>query len=126
MGAEGGTTFATVKRGRKAVSLDKCWDPVAAEGVVGIMLIVMAVAAAILLDPRASQAYEGPWCALTDIGGGTMHENMQHANLGDVRAGGDCGQPRLLQTGENERTLMKIFRGKTRKIPHPRGSGSLI
>jgi hypothetical protein len=80
------------------VSLDKCWDPVAAEGVVGIMLIVMAVAAAILLDPRASQAYEGPWCALTDIGGGTMHENMQHANLGDVRAGGDCRQPRLLHS----------------------------
>jgi hypothetical protein len=63
------------------VSLDKCWDPVAAEGVVGIMLIVMAVAAAILLDPRAGQAYEMPWCALTDIGGGTMHENCSMRTL---------------------------------------------
>jgi hypothetical protein len=78
------------------VSLDSAGIPVAAEGVVGIMLVVMAVAA-ILLDPRAGQAYEGPWCALTDIGGGTMHENC-NANLGDVRAGGDCGQPRLLQS----------------------------
>jgi hypothetical protein len=48
---------------------------IAAKGVVGIILIVTAVAAAMLLDPRASQAYERPWCALTDIGGGVMHEN---------------------------------------------------
>src|SRR5262249_31264481 len=34
-----------------------------------------AVAAAICLNPRPSQAYEGPWCALTDVGGGVMHEN---------------------------------------------------
>jgi hypothetical protein len=46
---------------------------IAAKGVVGIMLIVSAVAAAML--PRASRAYERPWCALTDIGGGVMHEN---------------------------------------------------
>ena len=39
------------------------------------MLIVIAAGAALLLDPRASQAYERPWCALTDIGGGAMHEN---------------------------------------------------
>ena len=39
------------------------------------MLIVTAVAAAISLSLRASQAYERPWCALTDIGGGVMHEN---------------------------------------------------
>jgi len=39
------------------------------------MLIVIAAGAALLLDPRASQGYERPWCALTDIGGGVMHEN---------------------------------------------------
>src|SRR5215472_12258260 len=48
---------------------------IAAEGVVKIMLIVTAVAAAMLLDPRASQAYEGPWCALSEIGGNAMYEN---------------------------------------------------
>ena len=25
--------------------------------------------------PRASQAYEGPWCALSEIGGNAMYEN---------------------------------------------------
>ena len=39
------------------------------------MLIVTAAGAAMLLDPCVSQAYERPWCALTDIGGGVMHEN---------------------------------------------------
>jgi hypothetical protein len=48
---------------------------IAAKGVVGIILIVTAVAAAMLLDPRASQAYERPWCALTEIAGGAMYEN---------------------------------------------------
>jgi hypothetical protein len=48
---------------------------IAAKGVVGIILIVTAVAAAMLLDPRASQAYEMPWCALTEIGGGAVYEN---------------------------------------------------
>jgi hypothetical protein len=43
--------------------------------VVRRMLIVIAAGAALLLDPRASQAYERPWCALTDIGGGVTHEN---------------------------------------------------
>ena len=41
----------------------------------GIMPIVTAVAAAMLLDPHASQAYEMPWCALTEIAGGAMYEN---------------------------------------------------
>src|SRR6516164_11702915 len=45
------------------------------EAVMRRMLIVTAVAAAISLSLRASQAYERPWCALTDIGGGVMHEN---------------------------------------------------
>ena len=40
-----------------------------------IILVATAVAAAMSLDPRASQAYEMPWCALTEIGGGAMYEN---------------------------------------------------
>ena len=32
------------------------------------MLVVTAVAAAMLLDVRASQAYQGPWCAGTSRG----------------------------------------------------------
>jgi hypothetical protein len=40
-----------------------------------IILVATAVAAAMSLDPRVSQAYEGPWCALTEIGGGAMYEN---------------------------------------------------
>ena len=48
---------------------------IATKGVVGIMLIATAVAAAMLLNPRASQAYERPWCALTEIAGGAMYEN---------------------------------------------------
>jgi hypothetical protein len=40
-----------------------------------IALAAAAMVAAIFLSSRPSQAYEGPWCALTDIGGGVMHEN---------------------------------------------------
>ena len=53
-----------------------------------LVLVVTAVAAAMVLPQHASQAYERPWCALTDIGGGVR----------DVRAGGDCGRPRLPQS----------------------------
>ena len=54
--------------------LDSAGIRTATEGVVGI-IIVTAVAAAMLQDPRASQAYERPWCALTEIGGEAMYEN---------------------------------------------------
>ena len=57
------------------MSLDNTGTRIAAEAVMGIMLIVMAVAAGTLLDPRASQAREGPWCALSEIGGNAMYEN---------------------------------------------------
>jgi hypothetical protein len=40
-----------------------------------IVLAAAAVVTAIFLGLRPSQAYERPWCALTDIGGGVMHEN---------------------------------------------------
>ena len=61
----------------KLESLDRAEIRIAAEGVVGILLIVTAVAAAMLLDPHASQAYEMPWCALTEIAGGAMYENCK-------------------------------------------------
>ena len=40
-----------------------------------IILVATALTAAVLLDPRTSQAYEAPWCALTEIGGNAMYEN---------------------------------------------------
>ena len=43
--------------------------------VVRRMLIVIAAGTAMLQDPRASQAREGPWCALSEIGGNAMYEN---------------------------------------------------
>ena len=49
------------------------------EAVMRRMLIVTAAGAAML--PRVSQAYERPWCALTDIGGGVMHENCSVCEL---------------------------------------------
>ena len=40
-----------------------------------IILIATAVGTAMSLNLPTSQAYERPWCALTDVGGGVMHEN---------------------------------------------------
>ena len=53
------------------------------------MLIVTAVAAAISLSLRASQAYERPWCALTDIGGGVreLHHPTFEMCVREVIAG---------------------------------------
>src|SRR5262249_9570280 len=48
---------------------------IAPEAPMRIILVATAAAAAMSLDPRASQAYEMPWCALTEIGGGAMYEN---------------------------------------------------
>jgi Protein of unknown function (DUF3551) len=45
------------------------------------MLIVVAVAAAMLLDVRPSAAYEGPWCAGTNRGGGTFSYNCSMRTL---------------------------------------------
>src|SRR5262249_44232203 len=91
------------------------------EAVMRRMLIATAVAAAMCLNPGPSQAYEGPWCALTDIGGGGHAREWARANLRDVRAGGDCGQPRLLQSGP---ALAGPRRGAGR--PGPGESASII
>jgi hypothetical protein len=45
------------------------------------LMLMTGVAAAMFLDPRASHAHEGPWCALTNIGGGTMYENCSMRTL---------------------------------------------
>jgi Protein of unknown function (DUF3551) len=39
------------------------------------IFIVVAVAAAMLFDVRASQAYQAPWCAGTNRGGSTFSYN---------------------------------------------------
>jgi hypothetical protein len=99
-----------------------------------IILVATAVAATMFLSLRASQAYERPWCALTDIGGGVMHENCTIPTfemcVQEVIAGnrGFC-IPNPLRTprtkggtqkiawplsslqGLNEAALMKIFPG---------------
>ena len=46
----------------------------AGEATMRLMLIVSAAAAAMLVDLHAGRAYEGPWCALSEIGGGVMQE----------------------------------------------------
>jgi hypothetical protein len=46
-----------------------------------IVLIVVAIAAAILFDIRPSGAYEGPWCAGTNRGGGTFVYNCSMRTL---------------------------------------------
>jgi hypothetical protein len=45
------------------------------------ILIFVAVAAAMLLDVSASQAYEGPWCAGTSRGGGSFVYNCSMRTL---------------------------------------------
>jgi hypothetical protein len=40
-----------------------------------LMLIVVTLAVAMLLDLRASQAYQMPWCAGTNKGGSTFSYN---------------------------------------------------
>ena len=45
------------------------------------LLILAAVAVAMLLDVRASQAYQGPWCAGTNRGGGTFVYNCSMRTL---------------------------------------------
>jgi len=46
-----------------------------------IILVAIAVVAAMFLKLRASSAYEGPWCALSDIGRGVMQENCSMRTL---------------------------------------------
>ena len=45
------------------------------EATMQFVLMLVAVAAAVLLDVRASQAYQGPWCAGTNRGGGSFVYN---------------------------------------------------
>jgi hypothetical protein len=45
------------------------------------IFIMAAVAAALLLDVRTSQAYQGPWCAGQNRGGGTFSYNCSMRTL---------------------------------------------
>ena len=38
------------------------------------ILIVMTIAAAILFDVRPSRAYQGPWCAVENVGGDVRYD----------------------------------------------------
>jgi hypothetical protein len=39
------------------------------------LMLMITVAAAMCVSARASQAYEGPWCAVTSLGRGSVTEN---------------------------------------------------
>jgi hypothetical protein len=39
---------------------------------VRVVLAVAVVAIVVLADQRPGRAYEGPWCAVTEIGGGVV------------------------------------------------------
>lgn len=45
------------------------------------ILVIAGVAAALLLDVRPSQAYQGPWCAGQNRGGGTFTYNCSMRTL---------------------------------------------
>jgi len=60
------------------------------------MLILVAVVAAMLFDVHASQAYQGPWCAGTNRGGGTFVYNCSMRTF-EQCVSDDCRQPRILQ-----------------------------
>ena len=62
-----------------------------------LILIVVAMAAAMLFDLRASQAVQRPWCAGTNRGGGTFSYNCTIPTFEMCVQGGDRREPRLLQ-----------------------------
>ena len=53
------------------------------------LALIAALAASILFDLRAGQAYaqafEGPWCALQNVGSGSMVENCRMATFEQCR-----------------------------------------
>src|SRR5262245_20482236 len=59
----------------------KCWDPDCGRGPRGNHAHRDGGCSGNPPRSAASQAYEMPWCALTDIGGGTMHENCSMRTL---------------------------------------------
>ena len=63
-----------------------------------ILLIAGVALVAALLEARPVQAYEGPWCAVTNHGNGSAYEDCQYASFAacqpNVLAGnrGFCNQ----------------------------------
>jgi hypothetical protein len=66
------------------------------KGQMRIVLVVTAVAAAILLNLRASRAYEGALVRAQRYRRRRHARELQHAKPGNVPARGDRRQPRLL------------------------------
>ena len=46
-----------------------------------ILAIVGAALAVSALEARPVQAYEGPWCAVINIGTGSVYEDCQYASI---------------------------------------------
>ena len=46
-----------------------------------IMLIVIGAMVAMFLDLRVSRAYDGPWCAVTNLGRGSVYWNCSMRNF---------------------------------------------
>ena len=46
-----------------------------------ILLIAGVTFVAVLLEARPVQAYEGPWCAVVNLGNGAAYEDCQYATF---------------------------------------------
>jgi hypothetical protein len=78
-----------------------------------MILVTTAIAIAMFADLPASQAYEGPWCAVTNVGRG-VHENCSMRTFEmcrlEVIAGnrGFCNpNPRWLAAQQGPRRLQR-------------------
>ena len=59
-----------------------------------ILMSAAAVIVGLFGDLGVSQAYDGPWCAVTNVGRGVL----QHADVRNVPPGSDRRQSRILQS----------------------------
>jgi len=50
------------------------------------LLMLGALAALVLLPSKAQAYYEGPWCAVINIGAGVIHENCSMPNYQTCRS----------------------------------------
>lgn len=50
-----------------------------------VMLLIAGCAAVLALVPSAGQAYQGPWCAVQDVGSGSMREDCSYQTFEECR-----------------------------------------
>ena len=50
-----------------------------------LMLVLAVAAAAMLINVRAGQAYEGPWCAVQDTGFGAIYQDCTKQTIEECR-----------------------------------------